>query len=103
MANLTTSDGRKLSYEWQGEGAPLVCHPGGPGIPGALLGDLGGLARSCALVALDPRGVGESDPPSRHSYALDDCVSDLRHLQTQLGLDRINLLGHSHGSFVALL
>lgn len=62
MAFLTTQDGRKLSYEKQGEGKPLVCHPGGPGIPG---------------------------PPLNDAYALEDYVSDLAHLQEHLGLDRI--------------
>jgi pimeloyl-ACP methyl ester carboxylesterase len=56
------------------------------------------------LLVLDPRGTGNSEPPrSTDAYALADYVADLRHVQQHLGLDRIDLLGHSHGSLVALL
>ena len=37
-------DGTKLAYHVQGEGAPLVCVPGGPMRDSVYLGDLGGLA-----------------------------------------------------------
>jgi pimeloyl-ACP methyl ester carboxylesterase len=104
MPSLRTSDGRRLFYSERGEGRPLVCHPGGPGLSGSCLGDLGGLDGSCAIVALDPRGAGRSDPPgSDEAYGLDDYVADLARLQEHLGLARIDLLGHSHGSLVALL
>ena len=104
MPSLTTPDGRRLSYDTRGAGQPLVCHPGGPGFSGAYLGDLGGLDRSRAIVALDPRGTGRSDPPSSaDGYALDDYVADLGLLQEHLGLARLDLLGHSHGSLVAVL
>jgi len=104
MPSLTTPDGRKLWYDMRGEGDLLLCHPGGPGFSGAFLGDLGGLDRSRTLVVLDPRGTGCSDPPaSEDAYALADYVADLGHVQAQLGVDRIDVLGHSHGSLVALL
>jgi pimeloyl-ACP methyl ester carboxylesterase len=104
MPSLTTPDGRKLSYDIRGEGDLLLCHPGGPGFSGTYFGDLGGLERSRTLVVLDPRGTGNSDPPaSQDAYALADYVADLGHVQDHLGVDRIDLLGHSHGSLVALL
>jgi proline iminopeptidase len=77
---------------------------GRPGFSGAYLGDLGGLAQARTVVALDPRGTGRSDPPnSADAYALGDYVADLGELQDHLELDRMYLLGHSHGSLVALL
>jgi pimeloyl-ACP methyl ester carboxylesterase len=104
MPSLTTPDGRKLFYDVDGEGDLVLCHPGGPGFSGAFVGDLGGLHRSRTLVVLDPRGTGSSDPPaSGDAYALSDYVADLGHVQEQLGVERIDLLGHSHGSLVALL
>ncbi len=103
MPSLTTPDGRTLSYEVEGVGELLVCHPGGPGFSGTYLGELGGVARSRAIVALDPRGTGCSDPPrSTEEYALDDYAADLGHLQDHLEAERLDLLGHSHGSLVAL-
>ena len=104
MPLLTTPDGRSLSYETRGEGKPLVCHPGGPGFSSGYLGDLGGLDRIRQIIALDPRGTGRSDPPrSPEAYALDDYADDLALLHDHLGLGRIDLLGQSHGSLVALL
>lgn len=104
MPSFKTRDGRSLAYESRGSGKVLVCHPGGPGFSGAYLGDLGGLDQMRTLVALDPRGTSRSDAPDcAAAYALDDYVADLADLQDHLGLDRIDLLGHSHGSFVALL
>jgi proline iminopeptidase len=104
MPSVTTSDGRVLSYDVRGDGDLLVCHPGGPGFSGAYLGELGGLARFRALVLWDPRGTGGSSPAgSPEAYALDDYVADLDVLQNHLGIERIDLLGHSHGSLVALL
>jgi pimeloyl-ACP methyl ester carboxylesterase len=101
---IATPEGRRLGYEVRGNGEQLVCHPGGPGFSHAYLGDLGGLDRFRTIVAFDPRGTGDSDPAdSPDAYGLDDYVADLGHLQDALGQDTIDLLGHSHGSLVAIL
>ncbi|HEY2602721.1 MAG TPA: alpha/beta hydrolase [Thermoleophilaceae bacterium] len=103
MQELTTPDGRTLAYEVRGSGEPLVCHPGGPGFSGGYMHDLGGLAGSHSLVVLDPRGTGGSDPgPRPEAYALADYAADLEALHDHLGLEQIDLLGHSHGSLVAI-
>ena len=100
---LATSDGRTLSYESAGSGPILVCHPGGPGASGRYFGDLGGLAQQFTVVRLDPRGTGGSDPPADGSYLLEDYAADLNALRAHLGVERLNLLGHSHGGFVAMV
>jgi pimeloyl-ACP methyl ester carboxylesterase len=56
---LTTADGRRLTYRELGDGPPLVCHPGGPGIPALIFDDLAGLDRDRTLIELDPRGVDD--------------------------------------------
>ena len=100
---LTTPDGRALAYTSVGSGPILVCHPGGPGASGRYFGDLGGLAQRFTVVRLDPRGTGGSDPPADGGYLLEDYAADLSALRAHLGVERLNLLGHSHGGFVAMV
>jgi proline iminopeptidase len=103
MDALTTADGRRLAYKRVGSGPTLVCHGGGPGFSALYLGDLGGLDERLELVLLDPRGTGSSDRPADpRAYAIDDYVDDVEELRRHLGLERINLLGHSHGGVVAM-
>jgi pimeloyl-ACP methyl ester carboxylesterase len=101
--HLTTPDDRRLAYRRTGRGQVLVCHPGGPGFSSRYLGDLAGLGADFTLVMLDPRGTGGSDRPADpHRYLIDDYVGDLEALRVELGLERILLLGHSHGGMVAM-
>jgi pimeloyl-ACP methyl ester carboxylesterase len=98
---LQTADGRKLTYLELGAGAPLICHPGGPGIPAQIFDDLGGLDRDRTLIELDPRGVGESDPAE--TYRLEDHAADVDELRAHLGLDTIDLFGHSAGGLASIV
>lgn len=100
---LIGSDGRRLAYRRVGTGPVLVCHPGGPGLSSRYLTDLGGLGESFTLVMLDPRGTGDSSRPADPgAYRIADYVADLDELQSHLDLERIALLGFSHGAIVAL-
>jgi len=98
---LTTTDGRTLTYLELGSGPPLVCHPGGPGIPALIFEDLGGLDADRTLILLNPRGVDGSD--AAKSYELEDYAADLDELRAHLGLERIDLLGHSAGGFASMV
>jgi proline iminopeptidase len=103
MDGLTTADGRRLAYRRTGKGPTLVCHGGGPGFSALYLSDLGGLDQELELVLLDPRGTGSSDRPSDpRAYAIADYAADLEELRDHLGLERMSLLGHSHGGVVAM-
>ena len=103
MEGLETRDGRHLAYRRTGEGLVLVCHGGGPGFSSLYLGDLAGLGDELELVLLDPRGTGGSAKPSDpRAYAIEDYVSDLEDLREHLGLERMQLFGHSHGGIVAI-
>ena len=100
--SFTTADGRKLTYRKLGHGPLLVCHPGGPGFSAGYLGDLAGLWEQYTLIMLNPRGTGSSDRPAdRRAYQIDDYVADVEELRRHLGLERMLLLGHSHGGVVA--
>lgn len=101
--SFTASDGRKLTYRKLGHGPVLVCHPGGPGFSSSEFADLAGLWEQFTLIMLNPRGTGGSDRPrARDAYSIEDYVSDLEELRLHLGLERMLLLGHSHGGVVAM-
>ncbi|HEY8739981.1 MAG TPA: alpha/beta hydrolase [Candidatus Dormibacteraeota bacterium] len=92
-----------ITYEVHGDGPMLVCHPGGPGFPGASLEDLGGIGAGRTLVILNPRGTADSERPrDSEAYEIDDYVNDLEDLRVHLGVESIDLLGHSHGGIVVI-
>jgi len=104
MATFHAPDGTRLAYHQVGEGDPLICLPGGPMQASAYLDDLGGLSEHRSLVLLDLRGTGESAVPADPaSYRCDRLVDDVEALRVHLGLDRIDLLGHSASAALALL
>ncbi|WP_449063087.1 alpha/beta fold hydrolase [Planomonospora algeriensis] len=104
MTTFDGADGTRLVYRRTGEGRPLVCLPGGPMQDSAYLDDLGGLSAHRSLVLLDLRGTGGSAVPADPaSYRCDRQVDDVEALRLHLGLDRLDLAGHSAGAAVALL
>jgi proline iminopeptidase len=99
-------DGTELAYNvhGDGDGAPLICLPGGPMRASACLGDLGGLSRHRTLIQLDLRGTGDSAVPADpSSYRCDRLVDDVLALQDHLGLASADVLGHSAGANIAVL
>lgn len=103
MGTFRTVDGRTLSYRESGRGPLLVCHPGGPGFSSLYLQDLGGLGDDFSLIMLDPRGTGASDRPSDSlAYRIEDYVADLEVLRIGLGIEQMDLFGHSHGGVIAM-
>jgi pimeloyl-ACP methyl ester carboxylesterase len=101
--SFNSKDGRKLTYRKLGHGPVLVCHPGGPGFSATYFGDLAALWEQFTLIMLNPRGTGGSERPrDPRAYQIDDYVSDLEDLRRHLGLERMLLLGHSHGGVVAM-
>ncbi|MCW2910680.1 MAG: alpha/beta hydrolase, partial [Actinomycetia bacterium] len=102
MAHFTSYDGAKLAYHRAGSGPPLVCLPGGPGQLPGYLGDLGGLGRSRELILPDTRGTGDSEVAADPAaYRCDRIARDVEALRAELGLERMDLLGHSAGGNVA--
>jgi pimeloyl-ACP methyl ester carboxylesterase len=93
----------RLAWREVGSGPPLVLHPGGPGCSGAHFGELPELAAERTLILLDPRGTGDSPRPADPSdYGLAAYADDVEGVREALGLERLDLLGHSHGGFVAM-
>jgi proline iminopeptidase len=94
--------GRTVAVSRVGSGSRLICLPGGPGFAGDHLGDLGGLATDHELVRLDWRGAGSSEPPADGRHGVADYATDLAVVHDALGLERIDLFGHSFGGLVAV-
>ncbi|WP_329280695.1 alpha/beta fold hydrolase [Streptomyces sp. NBC_01451] len=104
MSAFSAYDGTELACRELGEGLPLVCLPGGPMRDSGYLGNLGGLSAHRRLIMLDLRGTGRSAVPADPaSYRCDRLVDDVEALREHLGLDRLDLLGHSAGTNLAVL
>ncbi|MFI1354266.1 alpha/beta fold hydrolase [Streptomyces sp. NPDC020898] len=104
MSAFSAYDGTELACRVLGDGPPLVCLPGGPMQDSVYLGDLGGLSAHRRLIMLDLRGTGRSAAPEDPaSYRCDRLIDDVEALREHLGLDRMDLLGHSAGTNLAVL
>jgi pimeloyl-ACP methyl ester carboxylesterase len=58
------------------------------------------LAPTLRAIAFDQRGFGESDKPAS-GYSIANLAADALALLDALGIDRVTLVGHSYGTFVA--
>lgn len=104
VTRVLAPDGVALAVHELGTGEPLVCLPGGPMRASRYLGDLGGLSGVRRLVRPDLRGTGASAPsPDPAGYRTDRLVPDVEALRQHLGLDRMDVLGHSAGASLAIV
>ncbi len=102
MANLTLSDGVPLYYIDEGAGRPLILqHALMFGADFFWQKNVPALARSCRVIAVDPRGQGRSGK-SQHEYSIKQSAQDLNELIETLDLHDVVLSGLSMGGFVSL-
>lgn len=96
--------GITLTYTVKGHGPLLVIQAAGWGISSRYLQiGLAPLESQFTLLYLEPRGSGPSDPPENaEEMSSADMADDLERLRNHLGLERIDLLGHSNGGQIAL-
>jgi proline iminopeptidase len=100
--------GATIWYEvrGQGPGTPLVVANGGPGFDHTYLhcSDCWDrLAKGRKVVFYDQRGNGRSSELKEgQSCTLADQIADLEALRAHLGFERIDLLGHSWGGYLAM-
>jgi proline-specific peptidase len=83
---------------------PLLVLHGGPGVPHDYLGDLARLADGGrAVVFYDQLGCGKSDHPDDPAlWVMRTFVDEVAAVRDALGLERVHLLGHSWGGWLAL-
>src|SRR5258706_15895494 len=106
----TTFDtgGVSIYYEVVGGGprTPLVLVNGGPGFDHAYMHCSDAwdrLAATRKVVFYDQRGNGRSSPIKEgQSCLLADQIADLHALRARLGLEKMDLLGHSWGGYLVM-
>ena len=100
--SFTTVHGTRLTYTRTGRGTPVICLPGGPLLPAAYLGDLGGLDRQAELILVNLPGSDGSVTEDEAAYRCDHLADALEEFRRHLGLQRLTLLGHSAGANIVL-
>ncbi len=86
---------------WEGSGKPILCIHGITANCRCWDTLAQTLAPEYHMIAMDLRGRGQSDKPSR-GYALDYHLKDINCLLDDLGLERAVIMGHSLGAFIGL-
>ena len=86
-----------------GSGAtPLLALHGGPGSTHHYFAPLEGLAPERPVILYDQIGCGGSDRPQDIEWSVDVFREEVDTVRSELGLDRIHLLGTSWGGMLAL-
>lgn len=98
---VTLADGAALWTATTGEGPPVVCCHGGPGL-WDYLGPLAALIEDrYTVIRFDQRGCGRSTGTG--PFTIGQAIDDMDQLRAALGYDRWAVLGHSWGADLALL
>lgn len=100
MKTFMTKDGTLINYEVTGNGSPLVMIHGISGNLMMFKDNVERLQNHFQVVTYDIRGHGHSDRPL--NYMMEDHIEDCIQLIDHLGLEQVNLLGYSMGSYIAL-
>lgn len=102
MMGHSTHDG--LVYEVSGSGPTVVVLHGGLGLDHQYLRPLiDGMNAFARVVWFDHRGNGRSEAPDDwSSVTMDTLVDDIDAIRAAAGTERMFLLGHSYGGFLAL-
>ena len=94
-------NGTRLYYETLGDGPLCLVMHGGLGLDHALYRDFDRLGARLRLVYYDHRGNGRSGRPDLSTLTMPQLADDAAALIDRLGGDRVFVLGHSYGGFVA--
>jgi proline iminopeptidase len=97
--------GGKVWWRKVGEGdrAPLLTLHGGPGAGHDYLEPLAALADQRPVIFYDQLGCGRSEKPADNSlWTIYRFAAEIDALRTALKLDRVCILGHSWGGFLAV-
>jgi proline iminopeptidase len=99
--HTVTVDGHLLAYHVHGRGPICIAHPGGPGLDWSYL-RMPEVEVGVTVVYLEPVGTGNSARlATAAEYTKARYVDDLEGVRAAIGLDKLCLVGHSYGGFVA--
>ncbi len=94
--------GLRLHYVEQGSGPPVLFLHGFPEYSGAWHGVMERLAPQVRAIALDTRGIGQSEAAAdMQGYDIVELVRDVKDVVAALGLAKVTLVGHDWGGFIA--
>ena len=101
---LANVNGTTLYYELLGDGPPLMLMHGGLGFDHSYFRPwVDPLAKDFTLILYDHRGNGRSErPPDLEDVFYSTWADDAEALRKHLAIDRMTLLGQSHGGAIAL-
>jgi proline iminopeptidase len=103
MAHLVDIGDTRLNVDERGDGFPVICLHGGPGLDHHEFAHyLDALADTYRLLLVDQRSQGLSDQSEPETWTIGQMAHDVSALARALGLGRYAVLGHSYGAFVAL-
>jgi proline iminopeptidase len=97
-------NGVEINYSVSGNGPLLFAVSSGWGVgSGYLVKGLAPLTKHFTLVCITTRGSGESSRPADESaMGSATMADDIDHLRRHLGVDAIDLFGHSNGGAIAI-
>ena len=96
---IFTRNDISLYYEDIGSGRPLLLFHGLTSSSAMFYREIGFFRTKRRIIALDSRGHGHSAKPD--SYTLDDHIEDAAALLDHLGLESVDVIGISMGSYIA--
>lgn len=101
---FVTSGEAKLFCRVTGQGKPLIVIHGGPGLTqDYLLPQMYELARNNLVIFYDQRGCGKSTVDiNANTINLESFVDDIEAIRQAFNFDKISILGHSWGGFLAM-
>lgn len=102
--NSFDSNGTKIVYFTQGKGEPVVLIHGwlsSAGVNWALPGTSTHLAKDFQVIALDVRGHGLSDKPTKDEAYGPELVEDVVRLLDHLKIKKAHIVGYSMGGIIA--
>ncbi len=102
--DMVEIDSAEIYYKFMGKGEPMILVHGGPGLDHSyFLPQMEILAPYFSLFFYDQLASGKSSsdvPPDR--FTIQSFVEDIEGMRKSLGLDKIHLLGHSWGGYLAM-